>query len=150
KLAKRVVDPHVSPLRAEPRDQRDLSIAAQNSWLVAWDNLSFLQWWLSDALCRLATGGGLSTRRLYTDADEVFFNSTRPAIVNGIEDFVTRGDLIDRCLFLHLPTISETKRKTESDFWASANVSIPAILGALLDAVSGGLRELPAVQLSHL
>ena len=38
-------------------DQRELMIAANNSYLLAFDNLSGLPHWLSDAICRLATGG---------------------------------------------------------------------------------------------
>ena len=40
---------------------RDFAIASESSWLVAFDNLSGVQRWLSDALCRLATGGGFAT-----------------------------------------------------------------------------------------
>jgi hypothetical protein len=34
-------------------------------------------------LCRLATGGGFSTRKLYTDDEEQLFNAQRPSILNG-------------------------------------------------------------------
>ena len=37
-------------------------IAANNGWVVALDNISYLPPWLSDALCRLSTGGGFATR----------------------------------------------------------------------------------------
>ena len=60
-------------LRAEPRDVRDVMIAATNSWFVAFDNLSALSPWLSDCLCRLATGGSFSTRELYSDSEEMIF-----------------------------------------------------------------------------
>jgi len=33
--------------------------------------------WLSDTLCRLTTGGGFATRRLYTDQDETLFDAAR-------------------------------------------------------------------------
>ena len=33
------------------------------------------------------------------------FTPSGPMILNGIDEFVRRGDLIDRCVFLHLPTI---------------------------------------------
>jgi len=61
KLLRRLVDPVVAPVRTPPRSDRDLLIAAVNSWVIAYDNLSGIQHWLSDALCRLATGGGFST-----------------------------------------------------------------------------------------
>src|SRR5262249_44830950 len=80
------IDPSTAPLRAEPRDEHDLIIGATNSWVVALDNLSSLPPWLSDALCRLATGGGFSCRQLYTDAEEVIFDAMRPVLLTGIED----------------------------------------------------------------
>lgn len=39
-------------------------IAANNSWCLAYDDLSHVPPWLSDALCRLSTGGGFATREL--------------------------------------------------------------------------------------
>ena len=38
-------------------------IAANNSHVLAFDNLSGMPGWLSDALCRLATGGSLAVRQ---------------------------------------------------------------------------------------
>jgi len=73
-----------------------------------------------------------------------------PVILNGITDFVNRGDLIDRCLFVHLSPIPETSRRTEKELWADFDREAPRLLGALLDAVAGGLRMLPHVQLSSL
>jgi hypothetical protein len=145
-----LVDPNSAPLRSEPRDARDLIIAATNSWVVALDNLSHLQPWLSDALCRLATGGGFGTRELYTDADEVLFDAMRPCLLTGIEELATRGDLLERSLILHLPAIAEEERQTEAAFWRAFEEARPRILGALLDAVAVGLRELPNVKLPRL
>jgi hypothetical protein len=59
RLIRQLIDPSVPLLRSAPREERDLAIAAQNCWLVAYDNLSSMPPWLSDALCRLATGGRL-------------------------------------------------------------------------------------------
>jgi len=96
KLLRRLVDPSVSLIRTAPREERDLLIAATNSWVVAYDNLSGIPPWLSDALCRLATGGGFSIRALYTDSDEIFFNAMRPVALNGIDQLAERADLADR------------------------------------------------------
>lgn len=145
-----LVDPSTAPLRTMPRDERDLMIAATNSWIVAYDNLSGLPKWVSDALCRLATGGGFSTRSLYTDGDETIFSAMRPAILNGIEDIASRQDLLDRSLILTLPAISKSARKEESDFWPAFKAKQPRILGALLDAVSCALRNIGLVKLPTL
>jgi hypothetical protein len=150
RLARMLTDPNVSPVRCEPRDARDLMISATNGWVVALDNISSIPPWLSDVLCRLATGGGFATRTLYTNEEETFLDAQRPVILNGIVDYVTRGDLIDRCLFLHLPTIPESERKPERKFWVTFEGDYPFILGALLDAFSGALRVLPTIRPAFL
>jgi hypothetical protein len=145
-----LVDPNSAPLRCEPRDPRDLMIAANNGWLVALDNLSHLPAWLSDALCRLSTGGGFSTRTLYENDEETIFDAMRPVIVTGIEDVVTRGDLLDRSLIVNLPTIAEKDRRAESEFWSEFEVARPVIFGAVLTAVSTALQNLPSTELDTM
>jgi hypothetical protein len=133
-----LIDPNMAPLRSQPRDEQELAIAANNSWVVALNNLSSIPPWLSDTICRLATGGGFGKRELYTDSDEVIFDAQRPVILNGIDDLTTRGDLLDRAIILELPRIAEDKRLTEEEFYRRFHETRPRILGALLDAVSGG------------
>src|SRR5450759_1901323 len=53
-LLRNLVDPATVPLSAPPRDERELAITATNSGIVAFDNLSGVHQWLSDALCRIA------------------------------------------------------------------------------------------------
>ena len=90
KLLRALIDPSVAPVRALPRDERELFIAANNGHVLAFDNLSGLPPWLSDTLCRLTSGGAFSTRRLFTDQDEILFAAARPIILNGIEEVITR------------------------------------------------------------
>lgn len=129
RLLRALIDPSTAPLRTTPRNERDLIIAATNSWCAAFDNISTLPPWLSDALCRLSTGGGFSARELYTDAEEVLFDVTRPVILNGTTDVATRPDLLDRALVMMLPAIQEEGRTPEADLWRPqtqvADSSIP-------------------------
>jgi hypothetical protein len=148
RVLRSLLDPNTAPLRGEPRDLRDVMITASNGWVFSLDNLSRIPPWLSDALCRLATGGGFSTRELYTDSEEVLFDAQRPVILNGIEELATRGDLLDRALILYLPAVPQEKREPESKFWSDFDLDGPAILGALLDVVSGALGRLPNVELT--
>src|SRR6516162_4712917 len=120
-----------------------------NSHVLAYDNASGLPDWLSDTFCRLATGGGFSTRELYTDQDEVLFGSKRPIILNGIDDIATRPDLADRCIVQTLAAISDKKRELETELWAKFEQKRPRILGALLTVVSHGLKTLPDVKLDR-
>ena len=91
-----LIDPNTAPVRAEPREPRDLMIAANNGLVVALDNLSHIPAWLSAGLCRLSTGGGFSTRTLYENDEETVFDAMRPVVVNGIEEVATRSDPLTR------------------------------------------------------
>jgi hypothetical protein len=150
RLVRSLVDPSTAPLRTTPRNERDLVIAATNSWCVAFDNISTLQPWLSDASCRLSTGGGFSARELYTDADEVLFDATRPQLFNGITEVATRPDLLDRALVVTLPPIPEERRRPEAELWKEFEEVRPRILAALFDAVSGALGAVQGVRLEGM
>ncbi len=150
RLLRSVVDPAAAPLRSPPKDARDLMIAATNGWVLALDNLSQLQPWLSDALCSLATGGGFATRLLYTDDGEKIFTAQRPVILNGIDEIATNGDLLDRAIVLYLPHIPEDKRRTEGQLQRDFADAWPRILGAALDALVQGLRNLPGISCTRL
>jgi len=150
KILRALVDPNPAPARSLPREERDLMIAANNGHILAFDNMSGLPSWLSDALCRLATGSSFALRQLFTDEDEVLFHATRPAMLNGIEDVVCRPDLADRAVFLTLEPISDDRGRPEKDLWDKFEVARPLILGALLDGVVHGLQRLPHIRLEKL
>ena len=98
RILRALVDPNVAALRSAPRNERDLVIASTNGHIVALENLSRIPDWLSDALCRLATGGGFGTRELFSDGEEKLFSGQRPVILNGITETATRSDLLDRAI----------------------------------------------------
>ena len=141
RMLRELIDPSKVNLRSAPRtDERDLAVAAGNGWVIGYDNLSGLPGWLSDALCRVATGGGFGTRQLYSDDEEALFNFTRPILVNGIDGVVAKPDLVERSSTLRLPRIPPDQRQDERELWARFERTRPRLLGALLDAVSCALR----------
>jgi hypothetical protein len=150
RILRSIVDPSDSPLRTAPRDERDLMISAKHAHLIGFDNLSHIPPWLSDALCRLSTGGGLATRELYSNEKEILFNASRPVLINGIADLADRGDLLDRIVYLQLPSIAPDKRKTRTELWEKFEAARPRILGALLDVIVGALRRVGSVRLPEL
>jgi len=149
-MLRQLVDPSTAPLRSAPRDLRDLAVTAFSSFVLAFDNLSGLSADLADAICRLSTGGGFSTRALYTDDEERVFEGRRPVMTTSITDVATRSDLADRSIAVTLEAIDDVRRRTDKDVHGAFERAAPAILGALLDAVSEGLRGEGAVQLSRL
>ncbi len=145
-----LIDPRTSALRGVPREVRDLTAAARNSWLVCFDNLSRLPEELADAACRLATGGGFGGRELYSDHDEAIFDATRPLVFNAIPDLGTaRPDFLDRALIVEFLSITPEIRLDEARFWSEFSARRPRILGALLDATVAALRNLPQVRLER-
>jgi hypothetical protein len=120
-------------------------ITATNGWVISLDNLSRLRGWLSDAICRLSTGGGWATRELYSDTEEIILKAQRPVMLNGIADLAVRGDLVDRSIIVYLPIISAGRQLPEREFWREFTSRHPFILGAFFDAVSMALRRRSSV-----
>jgi hypothetical protein len=148
KLLRMLIDPSTTLLRSPPKDERDFLIGAINNWLLNFDNLSGMRPWLSDGLCRMATGGGFATRELYTDTNEILVDLKRPAIVNGIDDLATRQDFAERSILLHLHPIQDDRRVTEKKlmkaFWgAHAN-----ILGGIMKLLSSAICNIDSVSLA--
>jgi hypothetical protein len=150
RIVRTMLDPATAPLRSAPRNEHELVIAAENNYVIAFDNASTIQPWLSDAFARIATGAGFAARQLYSDNEEMIFAAKRPVLINGIEEVVTRPDLLDRALIVEHPKIPATQRTTEADIWEAVTKSHPAILGGLLDALAVALRNLDAVELNEL
>jgi hypothetical protein len=150
RVLRRLIDPNTADTRCEPREPRDLAIAADNGHVITLDNVSRLPDWLSDALCRLATGGGFSTRTLYENREEELFDAVKPAILNGIASVATKPDLVDRSIMVTLPVIRDRRRRHERHLWSKFEAARPRLLGALLDAVVVALRQHRHVELDAL
>jgi hypothetical protein len=149
RVLRELVDPNEVDVRSQPREERDLMIAARNGHILAFDNLSFLPGWLSDGFCRIATGGVFATRILYSDFDEALFEAQRPLTMNGIAEIALNGDLLDRSLIIYLPRIPKRKRRLEEDLWAEFTPQRGRLVGALLDAVVVGLRRSERLELKE-
>lgn len=139
----------LAPLRSMPKTERDIAVAARGSHMPAFTNISHLTKNQSDTICRISTGEGFGIRQLYTDGDEFLFDGARPFILNGIEDFVIRGDLQDRAIQIELAIIPDDKRKPLAELDAAFQEALPRIFGALLDALSAGVREINSTTLAE-
>ena len=145
RVVRLLVDPCDAPLRTPPSSEQDLVIATRRARMLVFDNLSKIPDWLSDAICRLSTGGGLGKRMLYTDDEEWLTNAKIPVVVNGIDDLISRGDLLDRSIRFMCPTIPHEKRMSERGFWDRFTELLPRILGAIMDGLVAALANRRAV-----
>lgn len=139
RMLRALVDPNEASMRSAPTSTRDLAIACRNSRTIGMENVSSIPRWLSDDLCSVATGSAFATKTNYTDDEETLFSACCPIIINGIEELAHRGDLAQRSISLCLSTIPESARRKESVIAAEFESARPAILGALLSAVSAAI-----------
>jgi hypothetical protein len=141
RMLRSLVDPTENDSPGKPNNEEALLVAALNSWLPTFDNFSKTNEEMSDAMCRLSTGGGLVARKKYSDHELVSVKIKRATIVNGIGDLDSRPDLADRTFTIDLPTIDDDKRRSERDLFGEYNEIKPKLLGAIFDAISCGLRN---------
>lgn len=149
-ILRSLVDPSSVPLRGMWRTEDDLLVSASKSWCVVIDNLSYLSREMSDAICRLATGGGHSKRKLYSDDEEYAINLMRPVMMNGIEAIATQPDLLSRSLVINLPIIEDGKAKEKEIVLNEFESMRAKLFGALLDALSHALKRYRQMKVRRL
>lgn len=140
RLIKQLIDPARLAERALA-GEIELFLAAETNWVLAFDNLSHISADMSDAICRLVTGGGISRPKKYADKEEVLFEGKRPVILNGVGSFATKSDLLDRIVTINLEPITHRKRRQTID--EEFKKMTPRLLGALLNALSCAMKNLP-------
>jgi hypothetical protein len=141
------IDPYDPMISGAPTRSDDLLVAAQHAYCQSWDNLSQLGRKFSDVMCGLATGMGVMQREFYTRGElSSFPKIARPQMINGVAEFITQPDLMDRTMGIELLEL-ETFIPEES-FWTEFRSAAPRIFAGFLDLLVIGLRNLPKVKLS--
>jgi putative DNA primase/helicase len=149
RILRSIVDPNLAPIRAAPKDEEDLIVAAKNGHVIALDNVSKIDPTMADALCRISTGGGFSTRVKYTNDQEHVVWARNPILANGIPSLADRPDLASRALIVRLVPIAEDRRKPEDEHFAEWELARPYMLGTICAALGRALRNLPDVKLER-
>lgn len=149
RVLKRLTDPSKAELRSMPSNETELANAASHAHVLALDNLSRLSADMSDAMCRLSTGGGVTRRKLYSDNDEIVLEVQVPVILTSIPDVITRPDLADRTYHVRPPYIEPADRRKEGELKSEFEQDAPLIFGALLDALAMALDRVGGVTLSE-
>jgi hypothetical protein len=133
-------------LQAFPRSERDFAVTTQLSSVVFYDNIRGVSRDASDMLCRAATGGMFTIRRLFSDGDVVTLPVHGAIVLNGIHSFIEQPDLAQRCLLLNLLPIDEAKRRSERAMKVEFARDLPQIFRGLLDLIACILVHLPDVE----
>ena len=133
RILKSIIDPSCVDILTF-KSFEDFYVNLLHHHLVVLDNLTSVSPALADELCRVATGGGIAKRQLYTDADMVFYSYKRPQILTGINLISSQPDLLDRSVIIQLDKIKE--RLTEQELQKRLKELKPKILGAIFNTIA--------------
>lgn len=139
----KLLDPSVVGVQMLPNNIKDLAIAAQNAHVLCFDNMRDIGRFMSDVLCIAATGGAMTSRQLYTDADQQVMNLHVALVLNGIHSFIDQPDLAQRCLPIQLQPIPESSRVSDTELVANFNADLPAIMRGLFELIANIFTNLP-------
>lgn len=131
-----IIDPNKCMLRQKAKSRHDFIIASNNSWILAYDNLSFLDEEMADALCCISTGTGFTCRALFTNLEEVLIQTCRPIITTSIEDIATRSDLLDRSLLIHCQPLDKEQRRSTRVLREAFTADLSLIVGGLCNVLA--------------
>jgi 5S rRNA maturation endonuclease (ribonuclease M5) len=150
KFLNQLLDPSVVPLKTFPKNRDDLFVLAKEEFLLVFDNLSYIDEDMSDALCQLATGGSLSKRKLYTDYEVINIPIKRPVVINSIFNVMQRRDLRRRSIILELkkPAKIKSLKELQEDFNRLAPVMYAYIVLCVQEALKEKTIDLPLLDLA--
>ena len=147
---KRVVDPSIEKPASLPRNNFDFGLQASQNYLLAYDNLTTITPWQSDLLCQVVTGGSVTKRENYTDEDLVRVNFQGCVAINGINQVVTRPDLLDRSVVFMLERISSENRRSKQEIEHEFSEALPKIMGGIFSTVSKAMKIYETFTLNNL
>ncbi len=150
KIIKATVDPSSLDAIITPKDDSELIRMLQRHHVPLFDNMSRMDTRMSDILCSAVTGGATSKRVLYSDDEDFIYRFKRAIGINGINLVITKPDLLDRTLLIHMDRIDPKKRKDEQELWKAFTADKAGILGGMLDTVVKARRIIDTVRLSEL
>ena len=142
----RLIDPSAIGVQRMPANEKDLAIAVQHAHVVAFDNVRGFKSSISDLFCIVSTGGQVTSRQLYTDAEQSVLHLHGALVLNGIHSFVAQSDLAQRCLTLQLLPISDDKRRSDADMLRNLEEDLPAIQRGLFNLIAAIFEHLPTVE----
>jgi len=151
RLIKRIVDPSVAELQImQPEREMDFFLMLYHNYLVALDNLSELKGRTSDLLCGAATGTTVSQRALFTNLEMITLRLKNIVLLNGISPMISRADLLDRTITIHLERIPTEGRRQEREVMEEFNAALPGIMGGIFSTLAKAMTIFPTVRLDNL
>jgi hypothetical protein len=113
----------VDPVHTEPpgqcREDRDVLVVAQETFVLGMDNVKHISNERASVYCRLLSGGKISGRSLFTDREVTSITARRPLAMTATTVVTTEVDIADRTLMIRMGESFEDKsrgRKTSAEW----------------------------------
>lgn len=132
-IIKMLADPSIIKTLTFPKDINELIQQLSHNYIAYYDNVSRINDWISDLLCRAVTGGGFSKRVLFTDDDDYIYSLKRCVGFNGINLGATKADLLDRGIIIQLERLNKQSRRKLEDILNEFEKILPHLLGYIFD-----------------
>lgn len=143
-----LIDPNVIGVQVFPGSAKDLAIASQNAHVLCFDNMRSFKVAMADILCIAATGGAITNRALYTDAEQHVHYLHVALVLNGIHHFITQPDLAQRCVPIRTLPLPSDKRRSEAAMLKALHTDLPVIFRGLLDLIAKVLQHVHDVDVA--
>lgn len=148
-ILSQLVSPNTVRTRSFPSKAEDVYLASKNAHVLFYDNVRRLAPAMSDLLCIAATGGALTSRKLWTDSEEFIHHMHGAVVLNGIHAFIQEPDLAQRCLVLDVVKPAGTANRSKADLSGQFAQDVPHIFGGMLDMIAEIMTVLPEVEVIH-
>ena len=89
----------------------------------------------------MATGGGHTKRKHYTNSEEIIHDVQNIVIMTGIGNIITKPDLLDRAIVIGMGRIDSSNRSSETKLSKDFDLKDSSLLGALLDVTVAALKH---------
>ncbi len=136
-----LIDPVIGDIGSLPEKEDSLHTDLSTNYLSVFDNVSNISSLYSEILCKAITGATAKKRKYYTNNEQVLINIRSKVILNGIGDLIKKTDLAERSCIIYPEIIPKSARRTEEDVNKTFNELKPRILGAVFNAIAGGLKN---------
>ena len=138
-----MIDPSILESLDMKRNTDELAIQANEHYCFFIDNVSYLNQEMSNTLCRFVTGEAYVKRKLYTNDTTFMMSFKRLLGLNGVTQFATAPDLLDRSIIVNLRRLADNERATYSELQHRFTEIKPQLFGALLSLVSEVMNLTP-------
>jgi len=133
------IDPFEGNMPSVGQDERDMVAAAQGRHVVTIDNVSKMGPGVEDLMCRMATGGAVTQRALYSNVGTVTADVHCALLLTGIQSQLRQADALDRALTVSVKKPSAYR--PENEVRAEYAAKLPEVLGGLLYFLHVSVRD---------